>query len=396
MLFNETWFSKGMEINIDGYKSFHCSRPKYNKRVKSNRGGISVYCKHHISTGISIVKSYEQGIIWIKLDKIFFKNEKDYFLCLAYIPPENSSVHKNSDFDFFTVIENDVCTFSTKGFVFVCGDLNSRTDEKDDHVKPSSLDKFVHTLPGEYENEILENRISQDKTTNSFGNRLLQICKETGLRIMNGRHDKDRAIGKFTCYNNNGSSVVDYLLTKYENFDKLIEFYVGDANEYSKHVPIVFSIATKCIINEQCIKAPKRILKWRDESKADFIRCISENIAEMENIVNKLEFNDCDINNVVNDFTNILHSCSFQVFGKVIHDKGVHIVRSPWFNDTCRKCKNDFKTSTSLFKQFPTIRNRDNMLEAKRIYNRNVKKAKRMHYIKEKNKVTQMAKHSPK
>ena len=106
---------------------------------------------------------------------------------------------------------------------------------------------------------------------------------------------------------------------------------------------------------------------------------------EMENIVNKMELNDCDINNGVNEFTNILHSCSFQVFGKVIHDKGVHIVRSPWFNDTCRKYKNDFKTSTSLFKQFPTITNRDNMLEAKRIYNRNVKKAKRMHYIKEKN-----------
>ena len=83
LLFTETWFSMGMKINIDGYKSFHCSRPKYNEQVKSNRGGISVYFKHHISTCISIVKSYEQGIIWIKLDKIFFKNknEKDYFLC---------------------------------------------------------------------------------------------------------------------------------------------------------------------------------------------------------------------------------------------------------------------------------------------------------------------------
>ena len=167
----------------------------------------------------------------------------------------------------------------------------------------------------------------------------MQICNATGLRIMNGRHDKDRAIGKFTCYNNNGSSVVNYLLTKYKNVDKLIEFYVGGANDYSKHVPIVFSIATKCNINEQYIKAPKIILKWRDESKADFIRCNSDNIAEMENIVNKMELNDCDINNVVNDFTNFLQSCSFQVFGKVIHDKGVHIARSPWFNDTYRKCK---------------------------------------------------------
>ena len=36
------------------------------------------------------------------------------------------------------------------------------------------------------------------------------------------------------------------------------------------------------------------------------------------------------------------------------------------------------------------------MLEAKRVYNKNVQKAKQMHYIKEKNKVTQMTKHSPK
>ena len=122
--------------------------------------------------------------------------------------------------------------------------LNSRTGEKEENVKPCSISRFVQSASDDFENEQFMERISKDTTVNSFGNRLLHICKETGLRIVNGRLHNDERIGNYTCYNNKGSSVVDYLLMNHDNFDNVIDFMVCDANEYSKHAPITFSVKT--------------------------------------------------------------------------------------------------------------------------------------------------------
>ena len=50
LFFTETWFSKGSELNTEGYKSFHCIRSKLIK--KQNPPGVvslftlkKTYCK---------------------------------------------------------------------------------------------------------------------------------------------------------------------------------------------------------------------------------------------------------------------------------------------------------------------------------------------------------------
>ena len=60
------------------------------------------------------------------------------------------------------------------------------------------------------------NRVSQDKVVNEHGNYLLNFCKASGLRIINGRIGNDGGIGKFTCVTENGCSVVDYVLCRPE------------------------------------------------------------------------------------------------------------------------------------------------------------------------------------
>ena len=180
LFFTETWLDKKNNISIDGYKSFHCSRPKTNKRAKCSRGGVSIFCKKHLSYGVSIVKSYDQGIVWLKLDKRFFlKFNEDYYFCLTYIPPENSSIYRNNDFDFYSVIENDVNAFASKGCTFVCGDMNSRTNVKEDYVNHDNIYRYINTVPDSnvLNDTILPMRSNQDKVVNAFGNRLLHLCK---------------------------------------------------------------------------------------------------------------------------------------------------------------------------------------------------------------------------
>ena len=58
----------------------------------------------------------------------------------------------------------------------------------------------------------IEPRSSMDPVVNQCGHTLLDTCISTGLRIVNGRHGMDNGIGKLTCNNSRGGSVVDYLL----------------------------------------------------------------------------------------------------------------------------------------------------------------------------------------
>ena len=125
----ETWHNKSSIIDINGFTTYHCPRPKYNRRAKRNSGGLVIYCKSALADGISTVKRNENGIMWIKFDKVFFNLENDIYVCHCYIPPENSRLYLTVDnlrnFDFFDCISEDVRYFSGIGDVYMCGDLNS-------------------------------------------------------------------------------------------------------------------------------------------------------------------------------------------------------------------------------------------------------------------------------
>ena len=77
---------------------------------------------------------------------------------------------------------------------------------------------------------------------NNNGNLLLEFCKQTGLRILNGRVGRDANIGKYTFfgYRSRGSSLVDYVLCSDSVFKYISSFEVGDPNILSDHCCIYF------------------------------------------------------------------------------------------------------------------------------------------------------------
>ena len=72
-------------------------------------------------------------------------------------------------------------------------------------------------------------RHCHDATMNTYGNNLLNLCKVSGLRILNGRKLGD-SLGKFTCHEYGGSSTVDYigLLAHYNIFEDIPFFKVNE------------------------------------------------------------------------------------------------------------------------------------------------------------------------
>lgn len=48
-------------------------------------------------------------------------------------------------------------------------------------------------------NANVNDMVSCDKQMNFIGTKLLDLCKTTGDKVVNGRTGKDRSTGKFTC-----------------------------------------------------------------------------------------------------------------------------------------------------------------------------------------------------
>ena len=56
---------------------------------------------------------------------------------------------------------------------------------------------------------INQNRVSQDMKTNNNGYKLIDICRNNNLFILNGRFGKDKNLGKFTFRD---QSLIDYTI----------------------------------------------------------------------------------------------------------------------------------------------------------------------------------------
>ena len=72
-------------------------------------------------------------------------------------------------------------------------------------------DQYVPVLP-EYTVDTPVTRASKDKTTNSYGKELLDLCISSELRIVNGRVGSDKDKGDFTCHTPRSSSTVEYII----------------------------------------------------------------------------------------------------------------------------------------------------------------------------------------
>ena len=121
--------------------------------------------------------------------------------------------------------------------------MNARTLESPDYL----IDDNLHyvPLPEDYVlDEDFLPRYSLDKnSSNSNGQMLLDFCKQTSSRIVNGRFGSDKMVGNFTCTTSRGKSLVDYVLVSKSMLSKIESFDVGGSNILADHHLISFSLA---------------------------------------------------------------------------------------------------------------------------------------------------------
>ena len=98
--------------------------------------------------------------------------------------------------NLFDLLQNDISDFSELGSVFVAGDFNARVGLKHDFIVCDAFNEFTDDT--EYSPDVFSYRASHDNMCNNFGTHLLDLCKATCVRIINGRIGSDAGKGAFT------------------------------------------------------------------------------------------------------------------------------------------------------------------------------------------------------
>ena len=116
------------------------------------------------------------------------------------------------------------------------GDFNSRTDRYSDNVCQEG-NTIIKNDQSEFSLYALQ-RHSFHNELNNHGKRLLEICRSSDLKIMNGRSRGD-SLGRLTFHGKSVVSVVDYAICDQDLFHSIANFIVKEPSSLSDHSPIM-------------------------------------------------------------------------------------------------------------------------------------------------------------
>ena len=216
---------------------------------------------------------------------------------MCIYPPATSSFYKsNPTLDPYQELNDKVVKYQSIGDVLITGDFNARTSSLNDFLKNDN-DEYL-PVRGDLDfynadsNDTL--RCNSDKNVNSFGKKILQVCKENSLRILNGRIIGD-LLGNYTCTRYNGKSVVDYAILSKCLLSKITYFRVIPDEEItdtalSDHSPILLNLE----VRQNIVKYDKKLSSnrcqngflWKSDSQEKYKETLKLPI--IQNEINKI------------------------------------------------------------------------------------------------------------
>ena len=407
LLLTETWTDNFSDINVNNFETFSLHRQENKKKCKRNSGGIIIYIRDKYVNSDTLVFTSGDDILWVKISKNVLSLNEDLYVCLCYVTPDESSRQSLIETNVFDRLLESVVHIENKTLnkcnILICGDFNSRTSVNHDFV---SDDNSIHMsiLPDDYISDNFIERFSEDEGhTNSNGTILLDFCKQTGFRIMNGRVGNDYGIGRYTFVGHRGSSVVDYVLSRPEFFNFVKQFEVQGPNILSDHCLIEFSFEFGLCQqqNDQTENYDSVTGKyiWKNELKGEFLERLEQPSTTQKLTSLNSKISDCsdstDIDACLLEFVCIIDDVSSPFFKK-FHSKNMNENKigestassenkNPWYNEECKENKNIFLFMLNKYRSSKTDENRKNMVKARSNY-KSVLRKSRFRYDKERTK----------
>lgn len=245
LLLTETWMHAAAQPPpLTEYHCFGLSRP-FQQSAGRPSGGLACYVRKHLASHVSVWKYAQDGsCIWMKISKAAGL-QADLFLCLAYFCPEKSTFYDNpAVLDPFENLTKHLAEIKSSGaHVMLAGDFNARTARLPDAIPaadhadiPDVTLPNIHMLPAGS-----APRQSSDATVNPFGKKLIALCQDASLLILNGRVNGD-AQGQYTCHTHNGQSLVDYFIASPDMVTPELHLHVDSLPPESDHCQLYLRV----------------------------------------------------------------------------------------------------------------------------------------------------------
>ena len=170
-------------------------------------------------------------------------------------------------------------------------------------------------------------RTNMDSKINNNGYKLLELCINFDLRILNGRVGQDINKGKFTCVSESGNSVIDYIIMSSCLVPRVKEFYVDvfDPCLSDKHTPVSAILKTNNDKNQRKAQPIPDSLSmtmtnvsddntnsvktsWNLTKSSDYTNCFDESHVTtlMEKLDNIVELDQNSIDEICKDLCKLL------------------------------------------------------------------------------------------
>ena len=334
------------DLIIPGYKLLSYKNGKKNLKSKTAPGGLAIFIKESFINKFTEVKTEDENTIWIKMKKELVGYEEDIFLGTSYLSPNwNNSKLKSSNPDKTETFFDNCSSLDQRGKVLIQGDLNAHINTLSDMIIPDEFDEIL----GITHNPALPIRNSQDrKVADGRGKEVIDFCKSHEFNIINGRKIGD-SLGQNTCFQWNGTSLVDYLISSYRMYDQIEYFQVGNFIPWiSDHCPLHYSLKTKMktsIVGREpkLKKMPEQY--FLDTNCKERLRKELKSVTVTEyfhQILHKME----DPNEIAQTIMDSLKIAAKNAKLKIKKHRET-FSNQPWFDFECKTLKNNLNKITS-------------------------------------------------
>ncbi|KAL9982766.1 hypothetical protein ACROYT_G004864 [Oculina patagonica] len=231
------------------------------------------------------------------------------------------------------------------------GDFNSRTGKYSDTV--SQEGKNIITNDQSESAFQTPQRNSFDNVLNNHGEKLLELCKNFDLRIVNGRVNGD-TLGRPTFHGRNGTSVIDYIICDQSTFLNITGFVVKQPSYLSDHSAIAawFNLSTNLPESEtQSLHSTSSLLRlprqfcWENDSYSKFRNTLRTEPIQIL-IREYLDRSSEDVNVSLDDTMNILTATSkicLKIKSKGIRKRIKKTSNKKWFDRECRLKRHELR-----------------------------------------------------
>ena len=354
--------------------------------------GLCIYLREELYDTAEIMTNdtKSESVLWCKINSKVSKTS--FFIGAVYIPHEASKYHHK---ELFENVIHDITVLKNKFDIptLLIGDFNARVGNLNDFEE---IDGCITNISGfDIEDDGVDlldfydiplNRVTKDMHVNENGKRLINLCKISNFKIMNGRIGRNGESGEFTCITGMGKSTVDYVVASPCLIPFIDSFRIDpyDRCISDTHSGLSLSLNISGGCSSKYISLNKNEthnqgdsldfqLKWDEMKSREFANSFDITlISEFEEAIKSLK--DTDINSTIieklcNDLSNIFidnakKSGLYKNVRNTITRKTNKVkVHKPWFDNECIKARKTYLNKKKILQRNGS---NDNLSELKR------------------------------